>query len=55
MVERIQVGMITWGDKPPYHKYEGAKLTYRQCQKFARLRDTVSLSAALDYALRVGK
>ncbi len=51
----IPVGSVTWDNKPPYHHWEGAELTYNQYQRMKRLTETKGLRVALDYALKVGK
>ena len=55
MSERITIGWIAWGIEPPYHHHYCVSLTWRQYQKYARLRDYESLSEAADYALKVGR
>jgi hypothetical protein len=49
------VSWLVWSDIPPYHHWFSRKLTWKQSQKYCQLQETKSLSAAAEYAIKVGK
>jgi len=48
----MRIGIVGWA---PQFRYYRIDLSYRQFQKYERLRDYVSLTEAAEYALRVGR
>lgn len=48
----MTIGIVSWNPLFCYHEIE---LSYRQLQKYERLRDWHGLTEAAEYALKVGR